>query len=84
MFFSSCLASLIVFFVFMAAEMQETSGLSLEATRIDRNMIRIYDSLASSLLERVVTGSGNQHWVGIAGPPGAGKSTLSAVSKYLM
>lgn len=68
--------------VIMTTQEPFTNALSLDSTKIDRNMMRKYDQLASSLLQRITDTNiaDNQYWVGIAGPPGAGKSTLSAVS----
>lgn len=52
----------------------------MASTRCDSSMLSVYESLASELLAKrsLLQGSGKQHWVGIAGGPGSGKSTLSA------
>lgn len=65
----------------MANKEQTVNGFPFDSTRIDRNMNIKYETLASDLLQKISTKANYQHWVGIAGPPGAGKSTLSAVSQ---
>jgi len=77
---NASLTFLYAIIVIMTTQEPFTNALSLDSTKIDRNMMRKYDQLASTLLQRITNTNtpDNQYWVGIAGPPGAGKSTLSA------
>ena len=54
------------------------AAVALTMPAIDGKMASTYESLASHLLSVRAQGTAGQHWVGIAGGPGAGKSTLAA------
>ena len=84
--FTRCMMFLTIQAIILLSLLLMSSALLQSSISIDNNMIKTYDDLATSLLSKNsqfprTNEVAHQYWVGIAGPPGAGKSTLSSVCK---
>mmetsp|Transcript_15894 Transcript_15894/g.20370 ORF Transcript_15894/g.20370 Transcript_15894/m.20370 type:complete len:284 (+) Transcript_15894:74-925(+) len=64
--------------------MNQHSGDSDNVEPIDSNMQQTYNELERYLRDKLQTKSSGQYWVGIAGPPASGKSTIAQKVCHLL